>query len=224
MANGPESAYPHLPLLREERSAERRKKKGFSGNRPDRGDRSVFSPQLEAAAERLITECKSRPVPCQGVQPHLVFRIPYAEGASAEQLIESLQRQTGLEIVSVEPDNAVVAFRTDVDLQEFNSAIDTYKKGPRIKPKTGMPYLSTQMDFLEYIEPERMCLWKKEDRIGSRLMELIGPSGARIGMAERYVVEVELWHPGGTDRASSFLNDVRHLVETDRREGERVLV
>jgi hypothetical protein len=223
MANGPELAYPHLPLVREERSAERRKRNGFSGNRPDRGGRSVFSPQLEAAAERLITECKSRPVPSQGVQPHLVFRIPYAEGASAEQLIESLQRQTGLEIVSVEPDNAVVAFRTDVDLQEFNSAVDTYKKGPRINPKTGMPYLSTQMDFLEYIEPERMCLWKKEDRIGPSLMELIGPSGDGIGVAERYVVEVELWHPGGADRARSFLEEVKHLVETNRRDGERVL-
>jgi hypothetical protein len=224
MANGPsEAAYPHLPLLREERSAERRKKPGWSGNRPDRGDRSVFSPQLEVAAERLIIECQSRPAPCQGIQPHLVFRIPYAEGASAEQLIDSLQRQTGLEIVSVEPDNAVIAFRTDVDLQEFNHAVDIYKKGPRINLKTGLPFSSITMDFLEYIEPEGMCLWKKEDRIGTRLIELIGPSGDGIDIAERYIVEVELWHPGGADRARSFLNEVRTLVETDCREGEGVL-
>ena len=45
-----EQAYPHLPLLREERSAERRKKPGWGGNRPARGGRSVFSPQLESAA------------------------------------------------------------------------------------------------------------------------------------------------------------------------------
>ena len=226
MPNSPsEQAYPHLPLLREERSAERRKPPGWPGNRPDRGGRSVFSPQLESAAQRLITECQSKPVPLKGIQPHLVFRIPYAEGVSAEQLTERLQKQTGLEIVSVEPDNAVVAFRTDVDLQEFNSAVDTYKKGPKegINPVTGKPYATTVADFLECVEPEGMRLWSKEDRIGTRLIELIGPSGDGIVMAERYVVEVELWHPGGADRADSFLDEVRRLVETNCREGERVL-
>lgn len=115
MPNGPsEQAYPHLPLLREERSAERRKPTGRGGHRPDRGGRSVFSPQLEAAAQRLITEGQSRPAPCRGIQPHLVFRILYAEGVSVDQLIESLQKQTGLEIVSIEPDGAVIVFRGDV--------------------------------------------------------------------------------------------------------------
>jgi hypothetical protein len=213
MANSPpESDYPHLPLLREERSAERRKKKGFPGNGPDRGGRSVFSPQLEEAVKSIITD-------------HLVFRIPYAEGTSVDQLIVSLQEQTGLEIVSIEPDGAVIAFRGDVDLQEFKDAIEIYERGPRkgINPKTGKPYASTKMDFLEYIEPRGMRLWKKEDRIGPRLIELIGPSGDGIGMAERYVVEVELWHPGGVDRATSFLEEVKHLVDTHRRDGERVL-
>ncbi|MBW7988688.1 MAG: S8 family peptidase [Planctomycetes bacterium] len=220
-----EQAYPHLPLLREERSAERRKKPSWGGNRPARGGRSVFSPKLESAVQRLITECQSRPAPFRGIQPHLVFRIPYAEGVSAEQLIEKLQQQTGLEIVSVEPDGAVVAFRTDVNLQEFNSAVDTYKNGPRegINPRTGKPYASTVADFLECIEPEGMRLWSKKDRIGTRLQEVIGLSGDSIAMTERYVVEVELWHPGGADRANSFLDEVKSLVDTDRREGERVL-
>lgn len=225
MANGTESAYPHLPLLREERSAERRKKKGFSGNRPDRGGRSAFSPQLEEAVENLITEAQSKPALIRGFQPHLVFRIPYTEGASVEQLVDSLQEQTGLEIVSIEPEGAVIAFRGDVDLQEFKDAIDIYERGPRdgINPKTGKPYASTKMDFLEYLEPQGMRLWNKDDRIGPRLVELIGPNGDGIGIAERYVIEVELWHPGGADRASSFLNEVRHLIETDCREGEGIL-
>jgi hypothetical protein len=226
MPNSPsERAYPHLPLLCEEWSAERRKKKGWGGNRPDRGGRSVFSPQLEAAAQRLIEERQSIPSTFRGIQPHLVFRIPYAEGVNTDQLVESLQKQTGLEIVSVEPDGAVVAFRTDVELQEFNNAINTYKNGPKegINPKTKKPYASTKTDFLEYIEPEGMRLWNKEDRIGIRLIELIGPCGNGIDISERYVVEVELWHPGGSDRAHSFQEEIRTLVETDLREDERVL-
>jgi len=226
MPNSPsEQAYPHLSLLREERSAKRRMRKSWGGPRPDRGGRAAFSPQLEDAAKRLVNERKSKPAPFKGIQPHLVFRIPYAESASADQLVERLQKQTGLEIVSVEPDGAVVAFRDDIDLEEFNSAIDTYKKGPKkgINPRTGKPYASTKMDFLEYIEPEGMCLWKKEDRIGTRLIELIGPNGDGIAIAERYVVEVELWHPGGAVRVDNFLEGIRCLVETNCREGERVL-
>jgi hypothetical protein len=224
MPNSPsEQAYPHLPLLREERSAERRKKPGRAGNRPDRGGRSFFSPQLEAAAQRLITECQSRPAPCRGIQPHLVFRIPYAEGVSVDQLIESLQKQTGLEIVSIEPDGAVIAFRGEVDLAEFKRAIEIYKSGPRINRRTGEPYASTVADFLECIEPEGLRLWSKEDRIGTRLQEVIGAAGDSIAMTERYVVEVELWHPGGADRANSFLDEIRRLVDTDCRDGERVL-
>jgi len=201
MADMPsERAYSHLPLLRAEKSAERRKKKGWGGGHIDRGGRDLFSPQLESAAQRIVEERRSKHTPFRGIQPHLVFRIPYAEGVSADELVESLQTQTGLEIVSVEPDGAVIAFRDDIDLQEFNSAISTYKAGPRhgINPRTGKPYKSTVADFLEYIEPSGMRLWAREDRIG-------------------------LWHPGGTERARSFEEEIRVLVEGDRRDGERVL-
>jgi len=224
MANSPaKPTFPHLPLLREERGAERRKRKGFGRNRPNRGGRNVFSPLLKDAAEKLINECKSRPIPFQGIQPHLVFRIPYADGVSVDQLIESLQRQTGLEVVSIDPDGAVIAFRNDVDLEEFKNAIEIYENGPRINPRTGEPYKSTVADFLEYIEPEEMRLWDKEDRIGPRLREVIGTDGNCIDMAQRYVVDIELWHPGGSNRANSFLAEVRQLVEMNIREGERVL-
>jgi hypothetical protein len=220
-----EQAYPHLPLLREERSAERRPRKGWAGKRPDRGGRSVFSPQLELAAQRIIEQCQFRPVPFRGFQPHLVFRIPYAEGVSVDQLIESLQKQTGLEIVSVEPDSAVIAFCDDVNLQDFKGVIDTYRGGPQegINPNTGRPYKSTTADFLEYIEPAGIRLWNKKDRIGTRLGEIIGEDGQNINVSERYVVEVELWHPGGIDRARSLQEEIRTLVETDLRDNERVL-
>ncbi|MCL5282202.1 MAG: S8 family peptidase [Planctomycetes bacterium] len=172
-----------------------------------------------------MEEHQSKRAPFRGIQPHLVFRIPYAEGASADELVESLQTQAGLEIVSIEPDGAVVAFRGDADLQEFNAAVQTYKAGPRvgINRATGKPYKSTVADFLEYIEPSGMRLWRREDRIGGRLSGLIGEAGDRIVATQRYVVEVELWHPGGVDRARSFQEEIRVLVETNPRDGEKVL-
>ena len=223
-----EQTYPHLPLLREERSAGRRKKPGWGGGRPDRGGRMVFAPQLEFAAKKINEEFQARPAPLQGIQPHLVFRIPYAKGntkGDPNQIIDSLEEQTGLEIVSVEPCGAVVAFRDDCNLQEFMGAIDKYRRGPQegINPTTGKPYKSTTADFLEYFEPEGMRCWSKVDRIGTRLGEIIGTTGDRIITTDRYVVEMELWHPGGTDRATISLNEIRCLVETDRRNGEKVL-
>ncbi len=220
-----EQLHPHLPLLREERSAERKKRGGYPGARPDRGGRGFFAPQLESATSRIVEERQSKPPTPFGIQPHLVFRVPFAGEANVDQLIESLQSQTGLEIVSVEPDRAVVAFRDDLNLRDFQGAVNTYKEGPRlgINSRTGRPYATTKADFLEYIEPAQMRLWSREDRIGSRLKGIIGESGANIHLSNRYVVDVELWHPGGSQSARRALDEIRQLVQTDQADGERVL-
>lgn len=220
-----EQAHPHLSLLREDRTAERKKRPGFAGERPSRGGRGIFAPQLESAMSRIIEERSTKTPSPFGIQPHLVFRVPFAEGASVDQLIESLQKQTGLEIVSVEPDRAVIAFRDDINLTDFQNAVNTYKKGPRIgiNPKTGEPYATTTADFLEYIEPERMRLWSREDRIGDRLKEIIGEDGGNINPTDRYIVDIELWHPGGSESARRALDEVRQLVQAVPEDGGRVL-
>ena len=122
-----EQLHPHLLLLREDRSAERRKRPAPPVPPPGRGGRGAFSPRLKQAAERILELRHRRPTPPFGIQPHLVFRVPFAEGASVDQLIDSLQRQAGLEIVSVEPDRAVIAFRDNLDLQEFQDAVNRYE-------------------------------------------------------------------------------------------------
>jgi hypothetical protein len=218
-----EQSHPHLSLLREDRIAERKKRSGFGGERPDRGGRGNFAPQLESGTSRLIEERQTKTPPPFGIQPHLVFRVPFAEGASVDQLIEGLQRQAGIEIVSVEPDRAVIAFRDDINLSDFQNAVNIYKEGPRLNPKTGIPYATTTADFLEYIEPERMRLWSREDRIGDKLKEIIGEDGKNINPSDRYVVDIELWHPGGSQSARRALDEVRQLVQTAPENGERVL-
>jgi len=218
-----EQSHPHLPLLREDRIAERKKRKGFAGERPDRGNRGAFATQLESAASKLIEERQTKPPLPFGIQPHLVFRLPFAEGTNVDQLVESLQRQTGIEIVSIEPDRAVIAFHDDVELRDFQNTVKLYEDGPRINPKTGMPYATTAADFLEFIEPARMRLWSKEDRIGDKLKEVIGADGENINLSDRYVIDVELWHPGGSESAGRALNEIRQLVQTAPENNDQVL-
>lgn len=193
--------------------------------RPNRGGRPQFSSQLVAAASRLINERQQRPAPPVGIQPHLVFRIPYAEGTSVNQLIESLQEQAGLDIVSTESDRAVVAFRDEVNLNDFLGAVAKYRDGPRegINTRTGKPFSSTNADFLEFIEPDGIRPWGKEDRIGSRLREIIGGNGERIDHSRQYVVDLELWHPGGSEGARRALDEVRKMVESGTAGEGRVL-
>ncbi len=188
-----DSQHPHLEFMREDISAERRKKPGFGGTRPDRGRREVFGPQLVEAADRLIDEQTRKASPIAGIRPHLVFRVPIAEKASPEGIIEIL-KQAGLTIVSIEPDNAVIAFRDDADLTDFRDAVHAYQRGPKlgINRRTGKPFASTKYDMLEIIEPEQMRLWSRDDRIGPRLAQLIDSNADRIEVTRAYVVDLEL--------------------------------
>jgi len=68
-----------------------------------------------------------------------------------------------------------------------------------------------------------MRLWSREDRIGDKLKEIIGEDGKNINPSDRYVVDIELWHPGGSQSARRALDEVRQLVQTDPENGERVL-
>ncbi|MCP4990590.1 MAG: S8 family peptidase [Colwellia sp.] len=219
-----EPLHPHLHLLREDRTAER-KKKPYSGERPNRGGRGVFAPQLESASARIIEERKSKPTLPAGIQPHLVFRVPLAKGANIDQLMDSLRNQAGIEVVSVESDSAIIAFRDTLDLREFQNAINTYKEGPRkgINPRTNKPYKTTKADFLEYIEPDKMRLLNKEDRIGDRLKEIISEDASNIDHSKLYIVDLELWHPGGSEGAKRALDEIKLFIEENQVNGEKVL-
>jgi len=112
---------------------------------PDRGGRGTYGPALRNRAEELVHQARTRPRPAPGVQPHLVFRVPLAAGASSADLIELLG-EVGITIVGIERDGAIIAFRDDLDLDAFRQALDEYIRGPRggINPQTGRPYASTK--------------------------------------------------------------------------------
>lgn len=222
MESGGGARFRHIEINREELSAERRRRPFFAPP-PDRGGRALFAPKLIQAAERLEIDQNSRSslLP-RGLKPHLIFRIPVTSNAPRESLIALLE-QAGLVIVSLEPDDAVVAFRELTDLSEFKNAALQYQAGPTIDPRTGLTYKSTKYDVLEFVEPEQMRLLLPRDRIGEALATLIGDSGSDIVSDQIYTVEAELWHPGNKLEARKLVDEVREFIRERGNREERFL-
>ncbi len=218
-----DNQHSHLEFKREDVSPERRKKPGFSGPRPDRGARIMFAARIEQATSRLL-EVHQRKPRIAGIKPHLVFRVPLAQNANAKEVGDLLEK-AGFTIVSVEPKQAVIAFKDDDDLSKFRAAIRTYERGPKpgINPKTDTPYSSTTADVLEFIEPEHMRLWGRLDRIGRKLAQVIGKEAERIDSSRSYILDVELWHPGTLESARTNLDELRQLLRADPLSGNRLL-
>lgn len=142
-----------------------------------------------------------------------MFRLPLAPKANPEAVVEKLE-SVGLQVVSVEPDRAVVAFRDDQDLTGFRDAIEVYEAGPKqgINPTTNKPYKSTTYDVFEYVDADQMALWGAADRIGPRLAEQIGTDGSQIDAKAIYVVEMDLWHRGTRELANAGREEVEQAI------------
>lgn len=172
--------------------------------------RREFGPSLSAKLAELEEEIGAARAVALHIQPHLIFRIPLAKGAMLDQISDRL-REVNIIPVSIEPDRAVIAFRDEVDLNDFRAAIGAYVRGPKINPRTGERYKSTKWDVFEYIDPEGLKLWGREDRIGTRLRELVGHRGEAIQPNQTYLLDVEIWHRGTRDLATAFLQELREL-------------
>lgn len=217
--NPADRRLPHLALIREEPTGERRRNTG-GGATPSLGrDRRDAGNQLLQAAERVLQEQRAQPAPPPGIQPHLVLKLPLARGARIDLLTDVLRR-AGLTVVSVEQDGAVIAFRDQVDLQDFRSAVQQYQQGPRqgINPHTQQPYASTAFDILEYIDAQGMHAWRVEDRIGLRLAQEIGVSGERIMPERLYSLDIEIWYPGNKRDALRELQQIEQFLNRQNNE------
>jgi hypothetical protein len=171
----------------------------------------------------METEVSGRLPSPAGIQPHLVFRVPLSRNASASIIAEQLER-LGITVVSIENDNAIIAFQNDINLTQFRQAVATYEQGPQqgINPQTGQPFAGTQWDVLEYIEAPEMRLWSRDDRIGSRLVHEIGDEAQSIHTDRLYILDVELWHRGTDELGRAAITELRRLIEHAPAEGERL--
>lgn len=163
---------------------------------------------------QLLTETKRR-VLAAGVDPALVVRFGLAPGANIAELTDRLA-DAGLHVVSVDGDKqAVVAFRADDDLTEFQGAMAALGAGPAAGKKT------SKWDVLEFIEPTTVRRWGRDDRLGPRLRD--GVDQVTFGADDLYRLDLELWHPGTAEAARRSLAKVRAFVEAHRDRGGRVL-
>lgn len=202
----------HLRLFREEINPPRRKHKAPPPP-PSRGNRITFGTALTSKIAAIEQQASAKLPPAPGVQPHLVFRVPLAKGGSLEVVRQRLE-ECGLTIVSMEQQDAVIAFREDADLRDFRAAVAAYQRGPRagINAATGKPYASTRWDVLQFIEAGQMRALDATDRIGPRLASKIGPAGAAIDDAATYILDVELWHRGDKLLTRSDLTDLQKVI------------
>jgi len=176
---------------------------------------------MNSAITELETEAKLRAPLARGIQPHLVFRVPVAQGASVAALIDLLQ-EVGLTVVSIEKDGAVIAFHDDTDLSEFRQAVAKYQRGPGINARTSTPFKGTKYDVLEIIEAKEMRLWGRVDRIGARLAKEIGREGEHIKPKAFYVLDVDLWYRGTDALARESLKELQKLIDDALVAGEKL--
>ena len=219
--NPDDDRHPHLSLIREDVSPDRRKRPAPPAAPPARGGRKKFGEQLDRQLTQLEQQIAARTAPPAGIQPHLVFRIPLSTKASPQGIADMLAR-IDVTVVSIEKDKAVIAFRDDTNLKDFHDAVATYQQGPRTDPKTGELFASTQWDVLEHVEAAGMRLWTRSDRIGSRLADSIGSNGESIANSQVYVLDIELWHRGTADLAGESLTELRTVVEHATAQQENV--
>ena len=215
--------YQHLRLIREEPTPERRRRPAPPSPPPNRGGRTRFAQEMREQLDHMESQVTARVSPPAGIAPHLVFRIPLAESASTMVMAELLER-LDVKVVSIERDNAIIAFQDEADLSQFRHAVSSYERGPQpgINPQTGGRYVSTQWDVLEHVEAAEMRLWGRTDRIGGRLLHDIGDQSQTIHSDRLYVVDVELWHRGTDELARMAISELRQLVSTNPRPNERL--
>lgn len=214
------SRHPHLRLVVENRSGDRRTHPAPPTPPPTRA-RETFAPAVSQSVARALATV-SAPRSGASFNPNLVLRIPLAKGTPVDTLAERL-REVNIVPVSIEPSRAIVAFREGTDLTEFQAAMATYAAGPKpgVNRSTGEPFKSTKWDVFEYMEPLGLRTWTREDRIGTRLSSIIGVDGRHLSDAV-LVLDVEMWHRGTRDLAASSLQSLREVVLRADRAQNRV--
>nr|WP_285963570.1 hypothetical protein [Oscillatoria laete-virens] len=140
-------------------------------------------------------------------------------------MVSEALTKLGLNVVSIEPDAAIIAFRDNPSLSEFREAVEKFEAGPRpgINETTGEPFKGTGWDILFEIKTDEMRSLTPADRIGKHLSEIIGDNGERADIGGDYKLDVELWHRGTRQSGYDALEEVAKLFKYSGDTRNRIL-
>jgi hypothetical protein len=195
---------PHLPLERIDRTEDRRKipaQVPLPTRASPRGHGEGIKGKVDAAVAEQIALPQVR-----GIDPELILKVNLAAPVQ-----EDAWRLAGFNVLAQEPNNILVVFTNDTELQEFRARLAEYQKGPQ-----GVQKAPSHNGLFACIEDVSGIA--ATDRIGPRLRSEGIVNQAAIDARTVYIIDIELWDaPTRLDREVRVQNVVTHIEE---KEGE----
>jgi len=195
---------PHLPLERIDRTVDRRKVPA-QVPLPTRPSPRGHGETIKSKVDATVAEQIALPQ-VKGIDPELILKVNLAAPVQ-----EDTWRLAGFNVLAQEPNNILVVFTNDTELQEFRARLAEYQKGPQSTQKAPSHNgLFACIDDVSGIAAT--------DRIGPRLRSEGIVNLAAIDMRAAYTIDIELWDaPTRLDREVRVQNVVTHIEE---KEGE----
>jgi len=195
---------PHLPLERIDRTVDRRKVPA-QVPLPTRPSPRGHGETIKSKVDATVAEQIALPQ-VKGIDPELILKVNLAAPVQ-----EDTWRLAGFNVLAQEPNNILVVFTNDTELQEFRARLAEYQKGPQGTQKAPSHNgLFACIDDVSGIAAT--------DRIGPRLRSEGIVNLAAIDMRVAYTIDIELWDaPTRLDREVRVQNVVTHIEE---KEGE----
>ena len=214
--------HPHLEMVREQQSLERKKTGGGRSTEVSTAERKKSAERLAVKLDEFKLEVEKQPEPpAPGIKPHLVFRVPVLDSGKTELIAEVFER-AGLKVVSFDADGAIVVFREEPDIAALKKEIARFAAGPGINPRTGERYKTTNVDVLHSIDIEGAHRWQRANRLGKRLVAAFGSKFEKADAGAIHSVDVELWHPGEKALREKVRDDVKKFLQHKTVKEERI--
>lgn len=189
--------HEHLPLRRLEGELQRRKRGGFAGA-PQR-DPKAHGPAIEAAIDRVLESQKAK-LRIADIDPSLILKIRLAAPVAEEEW-----SRLGLTLLATDPNQTLVLFADDNELQGFRARVAAYQAEPPAGQKHPQyEGFVTAISEVSSISPQ--------DRMGPNLAHEGIANPEDFSSDRSFTLDVELWQPS-TDMAAVFIQRVATRLE-----------
>jgi subtilisin family serine protease len=185
--------HEHIPIVRDEPIRERHPRSGFNAIlKPE--NFQIFGRALNANFREVVRQDRSSEI--DGYDARLLLKITLREGANVPQL-NSIQ---GVEIVSQEDKEVILAFATRAGLNEFESRLSSLANTGR----------AVRKEILFSIDG--FDRWTPSDRKAAALSSIGYPD------SQQFILDVELWPLEGIEQVITMLAAFERWAKSERIE------